>query len=112
MVEEHLLCTVGVPARPPTSSKPLVQLAEFSINAAKTGVIRSFDALAKWATHPDVLYARPLVPAGSKVTCVDDGLPTWVCEIMVVKPTVEEAVEFIKGIEAALDLPIDPLPAK
>ena len=106
------MTTVGIPAKPPTASKPLVQLAEFSINAAKTGVIKNFDALEKWATHPDVLYARPLVAPGSKVTCVDDGLPTWVCEIMVVKPTVEEAVEFIQGIEAALDLPIEPLPAK
>lgn len=46
--------------------------------------------------------------AGDKVVCVEDGLPTWVCELMVVKPTVEEAIAFVKQIEAELDIPIDP----
>lgn len=44
------------------------------------------------------------------MVCVEDGLPTWVCELMVVKPTVEEAIEFINAIEADLDIPIDPAP--
>jgi carnosine synthase len=51
-----------------------------------------------------------LLQAGSKVVCVADGLPTWVCELMVVKPTVQEAIDFINSIEADLDIPIDPLP--
>jgi hypothetical protein len=44
------------------------------------------------------------------VVCVEDGLPTWVCELMVVKPTVEEAIAFIKDIEAGMDIVIDPPP--
>jgi hypothetical protein len=48
--------------------------------------------------------------AGSKVVCVADGLPTWVCELMVVKPTVQEAIDFVTSIDASLDIPIDPLP--
>jgi hypothetical protein len=152
LVEEHLMVSVGIPARPPVAKRPLVQMAEYSINAKKTGVIRDFDFLNKWQDHADVLYARPLVPvslappllavarfiiqhpssvsvrglptlplpptpppktqAGSKVVCVEDGLPTWVCELMVVKPTVDEAIEFIKSIEEGMDIVIDPLPAK
>ncbi len=50
--------------------------------------------------------------ANSKVVCVADGLPTWVCELMVVKPTVQEAIEFINSIEASIKLPIAPLPPK
>jgi carnosine synthase len=50
--------------------------------------------------------------AGSKVVCVADGLPTWVCELMVVKPTVQEAIDFIQQIEADLVIPIDPLPQR
>jgi carnosine synthase len=46
------------------------------------------------------------------VVCAKDGLPTWICELMVVKPTVQEAIDFVKSIEASLDIPIDPLPAK
>ena len=39
---------------------------------------------------PGLPSALRLAPqAGSKVVCVEDGLPTWVCELMVVKPTVQ-----------------------
>jgi len=31
---------------------------------------------------------------------VEDGLPTWVCEVMVRKPTVEAAIQFVSEIEA------------
>ena len=62
--------------------------------------------LQEWQNHPDVLYARPLVQQGQKVTSVTDGMPTWVCELMVVKPTVEEAIDFVKAIESRLDIPI------
>lgn len=27
-----------------------------------------------------------------QVVCVEDGLPTWVCELMVTKPTIDEAI--------------------
>lgn len=39
----------------------LVQMAEYSINAKVSGIIRHIDFLDKWKQHPDVLYARPLV---------------------------------------------------
>lgn len=112
LVEEHLMTSVGIPARPPVARRPLVQMAEYSVNAKRSGVLRDFKFLDEWAGHPDVLYARPLVPAGSKVVCVEDGLPTWICEIMVIKPTVQEAIDFVKKIEASLEPIIDPLPAK
>eukprot|EP00775_Hariotina_reticulata_P008709 gene8709-8890_t len=112
MVEEQLMCSVGIPARPPVARKPLVQMAEYSINAKTTGILRDTHFLDKWKNNPDVLYAKPLVQAGSKVVCVEDGLPTWVCEVMVIKPTVEEAIDFIKKIEEEMVIPIEPLPAK
>lgn len=61
LVEEHLMCSAGIPARPPAARKPLVQMAEYSINANKTGIIKHFDYLKQWQSHPDVLYCRPLV---------------------------------------------------
>jgi carnosine synthase len=108
LVEEHLMTAAGIPSRPPIARKPLVNMAEYSINADKSGVLERDDFLAEWASHPDVLYARPLAKAGERVVCVADGLPTWICELMVVKPRVEEAIEFVKGIEKA----ISPLPIK
>lgn len=64
------------------------------------------------ALPPLAAPARPCQP-GAKVTGPADGLPTWVCELMVVKPTAQEAIDFIvKGIEARMEWPIDPLPPK
>lgn len=114
LVEEALLCTAGIPARPPVAARPLCQIAEFSVNAMKTGIVKNFDFLAKYQDDPDVLYARPLVQPNSKVVCVEDGLPTWVCEMMVKKKTVDEAISYIKKMEEEIQrvIPIDPLPAK
>jgi hypothetical protein len=56
-----------------------------------------------------LLYDVLCLQAGSKCVCVADGLPTWVCELMVVKPTVQEAIDFIKQIEESLDIPITPI---
>ena len=67
LVEEHLMTAAGIPARPPVAKKPLVNMAEYSINAHSTGYIRNFDFLTPWQQHPDVLYARPLVKVGSRV---------------------------------------------
>jgi hypothetical protein len=61
-----------------------------------------------WEEHPDVIYARPLVSVGEKVICVEDGLPTWVAEIMVKRPTVEDAIQFVNEIYQSLKLPIRP----
>jgi carnosine synthase len=39
---------------------------------------------------------------------VEDGLPTWVCELMCVRPSVHEAIAFIKQVEQSMELPIVP----
>jgi hypothetical protein len=97
LVEEQLLCTAGIPSKPPVASKPLMNIAEYSINAMKSGIIRDFDFLQQYQGRPDVLYARAIVAPGSKVVCVADGLPTWICEAMVSKPTVDEAIQVRLG---------------
>uniref|UniRef100_A0A7S0RDS3 ATP-grasp domain-containing protein n=1 Tax=Chlamydomonas leiostraca TaxID=1034604 RepID=A0A7S0RDS3_9CHLO len=110
LVEEHLMASAGIPVRPPVARTPLKQLAEYSVNAAVTGVLQHTGYLDTWQGHPEVLYARPLVQAGHKCVCVADGLPTWVCEIMVTKPNVHDAIAFVKDIDASLDIPITPAP--
>ena len=81
---------------------------QFTVNAEVTGILQNTDFLDKWQDNPDVLYARPIVQAGAKCDCVKDGLPTWICELMVSKPTVKEAIAFINSITASLDVPIVP----
>lgn len=43
LVEEHLLTCAGIPSRPPVAARPLVHVAEYSVNAHKSGVIVSTD---------------------------------------------------------------------
>ena len=107
LVEEHLMTAAGIPSRPPASARPLAFVAEYSINAKKSGSITHAGFVDAWTDHPDVLYARPLVAAGDRVTCVDDGMPTWVAELMVAKPTVEAAIEFVQQIEASVVVPVE-----
>lgn len=52
----------------------------------------------KWASHPDVVYARPLIDSGAKVVSSKDGLPTWIAEVMVTKSTVQEAIAFVEEV--------------
>lgn len=37
--------------------------------------------MQKFQDDPHVVYARAIVEKGSKVVCVEDGLPTWVAEV-------------------------------
>lgn len=111
LVEEHLMACAGIPVRPPVAPRPLKQMAEYTVNAQVTGVLQHVDFLDKWKAHPDVLYARELVKPGHKCVCVKDGLPTWICELMVTKPTVREAIAFAKDIADNLDVPIVPTKA-
>lgn len=34
-----------------------------------------------------------------QVVCVRDGLPTWICEFMVSRGNIHEAIEYVKQIE-------------
>eukprot|EP00201_Polytomella_parva_P001332 CAMPEP_0175085088 /NCGR_PEP_ID=MMETSP0052_2-20121109/28449_1 /TAXON_ID=51329 ORGANISM="Polytomella parva, Strain SAG 63-3" /NCGR_SAMPLE_ID=MMETSP0052_2 /ASSEMBLY_ACC=CAM_ASM_000194 /LENGTH=570 /DNA_ID=CAMNT_0016357021 /DNA_START=235 /DNA_END=1947 /DNA_ORIENTATION=+ len=93
LVEEHLMACAGVPVRPLIVPKPLAHLGEYSVNAPKTGTITTFDFLAKYKDDPEVLYAKQLIPVNSRCVCVKDGLPTWVCEIMITNRNVHENIK-------------------
>lgn len=64
-----------------------------------TGIMEDTEYTNGLEDMEGVLYARALVPAGDPCVCVDDGLPTWVAELMVERSPVEAAVEFIKELE-------------
>eukprot|EP00887_Chlorella_sp_A99_P000177 scaffold13.g177.t1 len=105
LVEEQLLAACGIPSRPPVAAKPLQPIAEFSVNAMRTGILRDVSFLDKYQSDPQarfVLYARPLVEPGSRVVCVEDGLPTWVCELMVTSPDIHDAIAKVKGMEVEI----------
>ena len=45
LVEEHLLTCAGIPSRPPVAARPLMYIAEYSINAQKSGKMQHVDFL-------------------------------------------------------------------
>jgi carnosine synthase len=67
LVEEQLLASAGIPSRPNVAARPLRNIAEYSVNALKSGTIRDVKFLEPYQGRPDVLYANPLVEAGAKV---------------------------------------------
>ncbi|KAG2452311.1 hypothetical protein HYH02_003335 [Chlamydomonas schloesseri] len=109
LVEENLMAFAGIPVRPPVARRPLKQMAEYTINAQKTGHIKHLDFLEQYRKVEGVLYARPLVQPGAKCHCVADGLPTWLCELMVVRPDVREAIAEIKRIETEINHELETL---
>jgi hypothetical protein len=56
-------------------------------------------------------FSPPLPSQNAQVISIADGMPTWVYEVCAAKPTVREAIAFVKDIEAKAVLPIRPLPA-
>lgn len=69
----------------------------------RTGNIKHTDFLDRYKGQQGVKYARPLVQPGQRCVCVADGLPTWVCELMVVRNDVREAIRVIKEMEAEIN---------
>ena len=71
-------------------------------------------ALQKYKSDPNVVYIRPLIEPGSKVIAVEDGLPTWIYDMMVTGPSSQEAIDYINKIEEEIrpTVPITPLPGK
>ena len=37
--------------------------------------------MQKFQDDPKIVYCRALLEKGAHVTCVEDGLPTWVAEV-------------------------------
>jgi hypothetical protein len=61
LVEEHLLCSCGIPSRPPVAARPLTQLAEYSVNAHKSGTVQSTDFL-KVRDHTSLVHSDDADP--------------------------------------------------
>ncbi len=63
-----------VQVRLAAAPRPLKHVAQYSVNARATGVLRHVRFLEAWRWHPDVVYARPLVQVrlctlGSRAGC-------------------------------------------
>jgi len=64
----------------------------------------SIQGILDLASQDGVVWAKPLVRSGDAVVGPADGLPTWLCDVLVTKRTASEALKFLHKIED--DLPV------
>jgi len=101
LVEETLFAALGIQAGPKVENKPLTGVAYCYLNAKKSGKVVSLEALEEISKQEGVIWARPLVAKGATAVGPADGLPTWLADIVVEKPTSQAALDFLFSVEAA-----------
>jgi len=104
LVEETLFIALGIPARPAVPSAPIQPVAYCYMNAKTSGTMGSIQCIQDLSSLQGVVWAKPLVCAGDKVVGPADGLPTWLCDLLVTKKSAQEALDFLHKIEQ--DLPV------
>jgi len=95
MVEETIFCALGIPVRPMVPKQPHEAVAYCYINAKQSGKVGDMKGLEKVASQEGVVWAKPLCRAGDVAVGPADGLPTWLCDLCVTKPTAKEALAYL-----------------
>ncbi len=111
LVEEHLLTCVGLPSRPPAAEPPLTCRSTLYINAPRSGIMGPGDWLAAVRAWPRVVYAKVFSAPGDAVVAAQDGLPTWIAQVMCDGDNVQDAIALVKQAEATVQPPILTAPA-
>jgi len=106
LVEETFFTALGIPSRPPVPKAPIKPVAYCYVNAKKSGLLSSIDGLKSLLDKDGVVWAKPLAWPGSKVVGPGEGLPTWLCDLLVTRPTASEALQLLHQIEDALPVEI------
>merc|ERR1712187_185801 len=106
LVEETLFVALGIPSRPVVPQVPIQAVAYCYVNAKESGKIGSMDCLKDLLKQNDVVWAKPLTQPGNQVVGPADGLPTWLCDLLVTKSTSNDALDFLHKIEDELPFEI------
>jgi biotin carboxylase len=100
LVEETFFCAVGIPARPPARREPLECIANTDVNTLRSGKLVDLAFLEPLKNRDGVVSYSNHVRPGEEVVGPSEGLPTWLVEIVVSKPTPREALDFLLELEA------------
>jgi len=106
LVEETLFIALGIPSRPPVPRAPIHPVAYCYMNSKKSGTMGSTQAMLNLASREGVVWAKPLVRSGDKVVGPGEGLPTWLCDLLVTKPTAQEALDLLFKIEEEMQVQV------
>jgi len=99
LVEETLFAAVGVPSRPDVPKEPVVCIANSDVNTLRSGKLVDVSFLDPLRGRKDVLSFSCHVSPGEQVIGPQDGLPSWLVEIVVAKSSPQEALDFLLQLE-------------
>jgi len=102
LVEETFFAAVGVPSRPNVPRIPAECIANSDVNALKSGKLKNLDFLEPLRNREGVVSFDPHVAAGESVVGPADGLPTWLVEVVVSRPTPKEALDYLLQLESEI----------
>jgi len=110
LVEETLFCAVGIPARPAACKEPNECIANADVNTLRSGRILDLSFLEPLQAREGVVSFSNHVRVGEAIVGPQDGLPTWLVEIVVSKSTPKEALDFLLSLqdEVQAKLRVDP----
>lgn len=107
LVEEAIFISLGLPSRPPVPAQPLTCVGYEFYNAKKSGMLLDTKCFEALRSREGVLSSDPLVQAGAIVVGGTDGLPTWLCQLVVSKPTPQEALDLVLKLDEELEVIIE-----
>jgi len=99
LVEETMLCALGIPSRPCVPREPVSGTAYCYVNAMKSGTVTDVSKLEELRKRDNVVWAKPLTRVGAKAVGPADGLPTWLCDLFVQGKTAKDALAYLQAIE-------------
>mmetsp|Transcript_20229 Transcript_20229/g.47209 ORF Transcript_20229/g.47209 Transcript_20229/m.47209 type:complete len:639 (+) Transcript_20229:86-2002(+) len=106
LVEETMMLALGIPSRPSVPKAPLASVAYCYVNAPKSGIAGDFGFLDELRQRDDVVWAKQLVKSGTKVVGKEDGMPTWILDLLVYRKDPKDALDFLLKLEANLPVVI------
>eukprot|EP00667_Euglena_gracilis_P002345 EG_transcript_2348 len=107
VIEQLIISCGGIPLERVENRKPLCGVAESTTNCPRSGYLANADFLHPWQANPRMVYTKYCVHSGQRVFGPEEGMPMWMCEVMCVGATVEQAIQFIKeDFEAQVSFPI------
>lgn len=106
LVEETIFLALGIPARPMVPKQPHEAFAYSLVNAKRSGKVGDTKAVEELASQEGVAKAKMFCRAGDTVVGPADGLPTWLCELCVAKPTAKEALAYLLKLDAEFPVEI------
>jgi len=107
LVEEQIFLALGMPSRPPVPREPLACAAYCYVNSKQSGRVKSNSSILELADRENVVWAKPLVRPGDDVVGPADGLPTWLCDMLVTGNEPKKALDYLFTLENEVTVEIE-----